>query len=274
MSPSKKKAAKKTTKKKAAAKAKTAKSKKKSAAKKKKAKPGKAESSAKKAGPKKSAKTAAKVTRKTPSKATSKTIAKKAAKASSKKAPAKKASAKKAAEKPTAKKTSSSAARSGAPAQKAAAGKAAKIPTAKVASRGKEARSSKRARAKKPITPTGPRHPKLGYKWSCFGCAAKFYDLGKEEPICPKCATDQRERPPEDSKPIIEAPKPKVVRPMAQLLDDEDPAAGRDEDAPSGAAKPAETAMFDEAESDAAGLDIDDADVVDGALEPPEIDVL
>ena len=32
--------------------------------------------------------------------------------------------------------------------------------------------------------------------------------------------------------------------------------------------------MFDEAESDAAGLDIDDADVVDGALEPPEIDVL
>ena len=60
---------------------------------------------------------------------------------------------------------------------------------------------------------------------------------------------------------------------MAQLLDDEDPAAGRDEDVPSTAAKPAETAMFDEAESDAAGLDIDDADVVDAALEPPEIDI-
>ncbi|MEZ4292787.1 MAG: FYDLN acid domain-containing protein [Myxococcota bacterium] len=40
------------------------------------------------------------------------------------------------------------------------------------------------------MTPTGPRHPKLGFKWSCFGCDAKFYDLGKEEPICPKCGAD------------------------------------------------------------------------------------
>jgi uncharacterized protein (TIGR02300 family) len=33
----------------------------------------------------------------------------------------------------------------------------------------------------------------LGTKYVCFKCAAKFYDLKKPDPICPKCGADQRE---------------------------------------------------------------------------------
>ena len=33
----------------------------------------------------------------------------------------------------------------------------------------------------------------LGKKYSCYSCHTKFYDLGKPEPICPKCNADQRE---------------------------------------------------------------------------------
>jgi len=33
----------------------------------------------------------------------------------------------------------------------------------------------------------------LGTKHVCFKCNAKFYDLKKPDPICPKCGADQRE---------------------------------------------------------------------------------
>jgi uncharacterized protein (TIGR02300 family) len=35
----------------------------------------------------------------------------------------------------------------------------------------------------------------LGTKYTCFKCAAKFYDLKKPAPTCPKCGADQREAP-------------------------------------------------------------------------------
>ncbi len=35
----------------------------------------------------------------------------------------------------------------------------------------------------------------LGSKFICFKCSAKFYDLKKPEPVCPKCGTDQRDSP-------------------------------------------------------------------------------
>jgi len=35
----------------------------------------------------------------------------------------------------------------------------------------------------------------LGEKYLCFSCGAKFYDLGKPEPRCPKCGADQRQAP-------------------------------------------------------------------------------
>jgi uncharacterized protein (TIGR02300 family) len=34
---------------------------------------------------------------------------------------------------------------------------------------------------------------KLGNKYECFNCGAKFYDLAKGSSICPKCGADQDE---------------------------------------------------------------------------------
>lgn len=34
---------------------------------------------------------------------------------------------------------------------------------------------------------------KLGTKYDCYNCSTKFYDLGKADPICPKCGADQRD---------------------------------------------------------------------------------
>ena len=42
--------------------------------------------------------------------------------------------------------------------------------------------------------PTGAAG-QFGEKYVCFSCGAKFYDLGKPEPLCPKCGADQREAP-------------------------------------------------------------------------------
>jgi hypothetical protein len=36
----------------------------------------------------------------------------------------------------------------------------------------------------------------LGTKYTCFKCAAKFYDMKKAAPLCPKCGVDQRDMPP------------------------------------------------------------------------------
>jgi hypothetical protein len=62
---------------------------------------------------------------------------------------------------------------------------------------------------------------KLGTKWTCFRCAAKFYDLNKPLPLCPRCGADQRERPKVAPTPPAPAPR-KQPRPMAPLLEDED----------------------------------------------------
>ncbi len=33
--------------------------------------------------------------------------------------------------------------------------------------------------------------PELGVKRTCVACGAKFYDLGKQPVVCPKCGTEQ-----------------------------------------------------------------------------------
>ena len=33
----------------------------------------------------------------------------------------------------------------------------------------------------------------LGNKHECLGCGTKFYDLGKNELICPKCGENQKD---------------------------------------------------------------------------------
>ncbi len=36
---------------------------------------------------------------------------------------------------------------------------------------------------------------KLGKRYRCFQCACAFFDLGKGNPICPRCNSDQRKAP-------------------------------------------------------------------------------
>lgn len=57
----------------------------------------------------------------------------------------------------------------------------------------------------------------LGNKFECFSCGTRFYDLGKPEPICPKCGANQKDSDRGDSagtsqaarkKRKVEAPKP------------------------------------------------------------------
>ena len=35
--------------------------------------------------------------------------------------------------------------------------------------------------------------PELGNKYECYSCGTKFYDLGKPQPICPKCGANQKD---------------------------------------------------------------------------------
>jgi hypothetical protein len=63
----------------------------------------------------------------------------------------------------------------------------------------------------------------LGTRYICFSCAARFYDLNRPEPLCPKCGADQREKPKTPHKPT---PRPKGRRKkaggMAPLLDEDE----------------------------------------------------
>jgi hypothetical protein len=51
--------------------------------------------------------------------------------------------------------------------------------------------------------------PELGKKYECAECGAKFYDLGKPEPICPRCGTNQRDV----EKAAAPEPRPRYVAP-------------------------------------------------------------
>lgn len=41
--------------------------------------------------------------------------------------------------------------------------------------------------------------PELGTKYECEECGTKFYDLGKPDPVCPKCGTNPNAEKGEDS---------------------------------------------------------------------------
>jgi hypothetical protein len=38
-------------------------------------------------------------------------------------------------------------------------------------------------------------HPKYGKKFTCYDCGSKFYDMGAQKPLCPKCGANQRKAP-------------------------------------------------------------------------------
>ncbi len=66
------------------------------------------------------------------------------------------------------------------------------------------------------------RQAKLGGKHLCFKCSARFYDLNKPEPLCPKCGTDQRTRPKTTDTPAPPPPPKKAPPRPIPLLDDDE----------------------------------------------------
>jgi hypothetical protein len=94
------------------------------------------------------------------------------------------------------------------------------VPARKPPARGEAGRAGARG----PAAGMDPK-ARLGVKHVCFKCNAKFYDLNKPEPICPKCGTDQRLRPKLEAKakpPPPTGPRRAVTRPMVPLLEDEE----------------------------------------------------
>lgn len=83
---------------------------------------------------------------------------------------------------------------------------------------------------------------KLGRKWDCRSCGAKFYDFGKPEATCPKCGTVAGELEPKTRS-----------RPRAKS-DDQDGGDAQD--------KAGETDA-DDTDADTDDVDLDDDDLVD-----------
>ncbi|MBM4385834.1 MAG: FYDLN acid domain-containing protein [Deltaproteobacteria bacterium] len=117
------------------------------------------------------------------------------------------------------------------------------------------------AKKKPAVTPTGVAKPGLGHKWACFNCGVKFYDLGKDVPVCPKCEADQRDRPPvvAEASTAPSQPKRPSMAPMSRFLDDDEVAAPEPDEfgvAPdTDAEEPAEAAEIDiESLEEPAGL--------------------
>jgi rubrerythrin len=64
-----------------------------------------------------------------------------------------------------------------------------------VSSDNKHSVKSKAHAAAKPAASEAGRKERLGKKWVCFSCGARFYDLNKPTPLCPRCNADQRQSP-------------------------------------------------------------------------------
>jgi hypothetical protein len=114
------------------------------------------------------------------------------------------------------------------PVKKGAAAPAPPVPETRPRPPSRPKELKKPAAKQRPRAPIVPDiiKPGLGGRWECYGCGSKFYDLGKPDPICPKCGADQREKPRE--KPSPPTPQPEKPRraavPMGSLLDeDEEP---------------------------------------------------
>ena len=58
--------------------------------------------------------------------------------------------------------------------------------------------------------------PDLGTKHECTSCSTKFYDLGKAEPICPKCGLNQLAEEEEEPKAAKKAATDKAAKAKAK----------------------------------------------------------
>jgi hypothetical protein len=119
-------------------------------------------------------------------------------------------------------------ARAARPARKPAEAKGAPAPAPTKPAEAKRApakRGAREAAAPRPQVARGDgeARERLGRKFACFRCGAKFYDLNRPDPLCPKCGADQRERPKQDARtPAPEPPRITPPRSMTPLLEEDE----------------------------------------------------
>ncbi|WP_297491656.1 FYDLN acid domain-containing protein [Acidocella sp.] len=97
--------------------------------------------------------------------------------------------------------------------------------------------------------------PELGEKHTCVSCGTRFFDLGKQPAVCPKCSTEQ---PAEQPRLKRAAPMPEEVKKVVKPAIDGD---DLDVDVPDDADD--EDILDDSDELD------DGADVIDADIEVP-----
>ena len=95
---------------------------------------------------------------------------------------------------------------------------------------------------------------KLGNKYECFNCGAKFYDLGKGAAICPKCGADQSDAE-EKENPLVS----QSVRRRRRADLQRDDAGASDDDL----ALPDDDVLDEDLELDTEGLDDDEEEEAD-----------
>ncbi len=74
---------------------------------------------------------------------------------------------------------------------------------------------------------------KLGTKHDCYSCGTKFYDLGKSEPICPKCGANQKDVSASDAPSSGQSSRRRrkaEIVPKAIDVEDDEPIADLDEE--------------------------------------------
>ncbi len=72
---------------------------------------------------------------------------------------------------------------------------------------------------------------KLGAKFECYNCGTKFYDLGKSEPLCPKCGANQKDAVTSESPSSSQSSRRrrKAEVPKAVDLEEDEPIAAADD---------------------------------------------
>lgn len=84
---------------------------------------------------------------------------------------------------------------------------------------------------------------KQGTRYECFNCSTKFYDLGKPDPLCPKCGANQNDAAPSESQVASSAP---TQRAGATIDAQEEPGEGESWDDEPGDEEPVDEDSADE----------------------------
>jgi hypothetical protein len=63
---------------------------------------------------------------------------------------------------------------------------------------------------------------KLGNKFDCYNCGTKFYDMGKSDPVCPKCGANQKDASPSDSPSVSAAARKRRKADVAKTFETEE----------------------------------------------------